>query len=103
MTPALSTLTFAVALGLYAAATAVFYLAIVRRESSTAARRSTGPRLLGGAAVGHGAHVTIASFIAHVCPIHSVHFILSVAALAAIGAYLAARRRFRIDAIGLLV
>ncbi len=37
------------------------------------------------------------------CPIHSVHFLLSVASLFASATYLTLRSRFRIDALGLLV
>ncbi len=51
----------------------------------------------------HAVHVTFASFVAKVCPIHSVHFMLSVAALLAVAIYLPARRRFRVEALGLLV
>src|SRR5687767_14967831 len=40
--------------------------------------------LLGFAAAGHATYVTLASFVAHVCPVHSVHFMLSVASLLAI-------------------
>jgi ABC-type uncharacterized transport system permease subunit len=59
--------------------------------------------LLGLAAAGHATYVTIASFVAHVCPVHSVHFMLSVASLLAIAVYLGLRRRFRIDALGILI
>jgi ABC-type uncharacterized transport system permease subunit len=61
------------------------------------------PLLLGLGAAAHAAYVSIASFVAHVCPVHSVHFILSMAAILAASVYLLARRRFRIDAIGLIV
>jgi ABC-type uncharacterized transport system permease subunit len=47
--------------------------------------------------------VALASFVAHVCPIHSVHFLLSVASLFASASFLTLRTRFRIDALGLLV
>ncbi|MEJ7734846.1 MAG: cytochrome c biogenesis protein CcsA, partial [Polyangiaceae bacterium] len=59
--------------------------------------------MLGVAAVGHATYVTIASFVAHVCPVHSVHFMMSVASLLAIAVYLGLRRRFRIDALGILI
>jgi ABC-type uncharacterized transport system permease subunit len=59
--------------------------------------------LLCAAALGHAAYVALASFVAHVCPIHSVHFLLSVASLFASATYLTLRTRFRIDALGLLV
>lgn len=110
MTPVLSTLTFALALVLYGGATALFFLGIARRDP---ARGPAGagpagvirhaPLLLGLGAIGHAGYVTIASFVAHVCPVHSVHFLLSTASLLAIAVYLIARRRFRIDALGLLV
>jgi len=61
------------------------------------------PRLLAVAALGHFGYVMLASFVAHVCPIHSVHFTLSVASLFSTAAYLVLRRRFRIGALGLLV
>jgi ABC-type uncharacterized transport system permease subunit len=119
MTPALSTVTFALALLFYGGATALFFLGIVRRDPGKpgevgSVRRPSdvgtprpetrlGPVLLGVGALGHAGYVTIASFIAHVCPVHSVHFLLSVASLLAIAVYLVARRRFRVDALGLLV
>lgn len=115
MTEVLTTSTFLAAVLLYAAATALFFMDVVRAPSRVGApgkaaapkpvapRRVTGPRLLAVAAVAHAAHVTLASFVAKVCPIHSVHFSLSVAALLAVAIYLPARRRFRIEALGLLV
>lgn len=111
MTPALSNVTFAVALLFYAAACALYFLDIAPHRSAAAPPARTEERgrgrvayiLLGVGAAGHAAYVCIASFIAHVCPVHSVHFLLSMASLLAIGVYLAARRRFRIHALGLLV
>jgi len=140
MTAALSGLTFVLALLLYGAASALFFLDVARarggkvrapvgsfpamqdgpgmdlppigRVSMTSTHEAGpqkpsptrfAPMLLGFAALGHAAYVTQASFVAHVCPVHSVHFMLSVASLLAIAGYLAARRRFRIDALGLLV
>ena len=51
----------------------------------------------------HSAYVVIASFVAGVCPVHSVHFILSIASLISTAVYLVARSRFRIHALGLVV
>lgn len=122
MTPALSMVGFALSLVLYGAASVLFFVEVARlRSASLGVSPRTDPMLgkppepsqskslrlaaalLGFAAVGHAGYVTIASFIAHVCPIHSVHFMLSVASLLAITVYLLARRRFRIDALGILV
>jgi ABC-type uncharacterized transport system permease subunit len=113
MIEVLTTGTFVAAVLAYAAATALFFLDVVRAPSRPAAKPAadpppaprlvTGPRLLGIAALAHAAHVTLASFVAKVCPVHSVHFLLSIAALLAVAIYLPARRRFRVEALGLLV
>jgi ABC-type uncharacterized transport system permease subunit len=109
MTEVLSGLTFLAALVLYASASGMFYLDVARargpkdRPAIPPAKPDLAPSLLTGAALGHAAYVAMASFVAHVCPIHSVHFILSVASLFTSAAYLTLRRRFRIDALGLLV
>jgi ABC-type uncharacterized transport system permease subunit len=113
MTRALSTGTFLVAALLYAAASVLFYVEVARREvrggittkpPATPGRAARlAPLLLGAAAMGHAAYVTLASLVARVCPINSVHFSLSVASLLAIGVFLPARRRFHIDALGVLV
>jgi len=108
MTEALSVVTFAIALLFYAAASALFYLDVARstrtaKGSPSSRRAELAPRLLAVGALGHAAYVCMASFVAHVCPIHSVHFLLSVASLFSIATYLTLRRRFRIGALGLLV
>ncbi|WP_437336983.1 cytochrome c biogenesis protein CcsA [Sorangium sp. So ce394] len=131
MPEVISGISFALALLFYGAASALFFLDVARsrarlpssgelprllgggahahdpaaRPSATAAARASrhAPLLLGLGALGHATYVTLASFVARVCPVHSVHFMLSVASLLAIAVYLVARRRFRIDALGLLI
>ena len=113
MTEVLTTGAFIFAVLLYAGATVLFFLDVVRapqnpgRDSPSTPpakkRPVSAPLLLGGAAVMHFAHVTLASFVAKVCPVRSVHFLLSFAALIAVAIYLPARRRFRIESLGLLV
>ncbi|AUX21009.1 hypothetical protein SOCEGT47_014870 [Sorangium cellulosum] len=120
-----SGVSFALALLFYSSASALFFLDIARSRArlpsaadtagpgrQAAARPSAAaalpasrfaPRLLGAGALGHAIYVTLASFVARVCPVHSVHFMLSVASLLAIAVYLVARRRFHIDALGLLI
>lgn len=100
--PALSFVTFALAALSYAAASTLFYMEIARGQAAAEPSRA-GPILLGVGAASHGAYVCIASFVAHVCPVHSVHFILSMASLFATGVYLVARTRFRIHPLGLLM
>jgi len=112
MPRALSTSAFLVAVLLYGAASALFFLDVARKDirAAAAARTSVPPRRsdlatigLGIAALFHFAYVTFASLVARVCPINSVHFSLSIASVLATAAYVVARRRFRIDAIGLLL
>lgn len=109
MTQALSAVTFGIALLFYGAASALFYLQIARLrgtgivETEGEKRVELAPRLLALGAIGHAGYVVLASLVAHVCPVHSVHFVLSIASLFSIAAYLTLRRRFRIQALGLLV
>jgi len=117
MTHVLSLSTFFVAALLYGTASVLFFFAVApknlraapesnprssaRREPAEPHRIS--PLLLGIAALAHLAYVTFAGLVARVCPVNSVHFSLSFAAILAVAVYLVARRRFRIDAIGVLL
>jgi ABC-type uncharacterized transport system permease subunit len=108
MTELVSASTLAAAALLYGGASGLFYLDVARSTSPKGKgehqkRAALAASLLTAAALGHAAYVALASFVAHVCPIHSVHFLLSVASLFASATYLTLRRRFRIDALGLLV
>lgn len=115
MTHVLSLTTFLVAALLYGVASVLFFLDVARKNMRPAvgsdgriSTRSTvesrlPPILLGTAAVSHLAYVTFAGIVARVCPVNSVHFSLSLASILAVVLYLPARRRFRIDAIGVLL
>lgn len=111
MTHVLSLATFFVAALLYGAASVLFFLDIARRNPRAAPDNSErtfdsqrwAPRFLGAAGFVHLAYVTFASLVARVCPVNSVHFSLSFAAILAVVVYLVARRRVRIDAIGVLL
>ncbi len=94
---------FAIAVVLYGVATALYYGEVVKGGERRLARSKLPPRVLAGAATAHTVYVVHASFGAHVCPIHSVHFVFSIASLLATGVYLGARLRFRIHALGLVV
>ncbi|HZO14849.1 MAG TPA: cytochrome c biogenesis protein CcsA [Polyangiaceae bacterium] len=102
MSPYVGYATFALAVVLYGAATTLFYLEVVRGVSG-GEDRPIAPRLLGGGAAAHAAYVVVASFVRHECPVHSIHFFMSMAALVATGVYLVARARFRLHALGLVV
>lgn len=64
---------------------------------------SWAPHLVASGALFHAAHIVVASFVLHVCPVHGVHFSMSVASMLACALYAAVRLRFRIDAVGVFV
>jgi ABC-type uncharacterized transport system permease subunit len=86
----------------YAGATALFFLYLAKPAGGAVAG-STGPRVLAVAAVLHTAYVCLASIASNICPVKSIHFVASIAALLATGLYLAMRRRWNIDALGAFV
>lgn len=108
MNTAVTLATFVLACLGYGTSAVLYYLEIVRGgpASRPGDARSwlarIAPWLLGGAASLHAAYVVEASFVAHVCPVHSIHFFLSVASLLATTIYLIARRRYRIHALGVV-
>jgi ABC-type uncharacterized transport system permease subunit len=113
MAEMLAGLLFALALVLYTGASLLFYLEAARHpdlglveagdRARSLARRRVAPRILAAGAVAHTGYVVLASLFAHVCPMYSVHYLLSVAALFATTTYLVLRARFRVDALGLLI
>lgn len=84
----------------YLGAAVLFFLQILQRDAEGIRR---GPLLLAVGAVAHLVYVTMASAVARVCPVESVNFALSVASLVATGAYLLVRRRWPLDALGVVV
>jgi ABC-type uncharacterized transport system permease subunit len=96
-----SLVTFSAAVLSYLASSALFYWDVAKARDAKV--RSAGPKVLGVATAAHAAYITIASAVAHVCPVHSLQFMLSLASLLASTSYLVARRRAKIDALGLLV
>src|SRR5690242_3156083 len=96
----LSYLTLLGGILLYGGATALFFIGVARSSATARASLSgevvtketrPAPPLLAAAAVMHFTYICAASFVARVCPINSVHFILSVTAVLATVFYLGAR------------
>jgi ABC-type uncharacterized transport system permease subunit len=54
-------------------------------------------------AVFHAAHLVTGSLLSRICPVESLHFALSFSALILVSAFLATRRRLRMDSLGVLV
>lgn len=112
MSSALLTLSLALGAALYAASGVLFFLGVAKHPGGSSGSipppaqdrfRVLAPRLLGGAVAAHALYVVIASLIEHVCPVNSVHFLLSATSIIAGVVYLVARVRFRIEALGVLL
>ncbi len=61
------------------------------------------PRVLGAGVVMHGAHIYVASYLAHVCPVVGIHSAMSFVSFLVCVAYLVFRVRWRIDVLGAFV
>jgi ABC-type uncharacterized transport system permease subunit len=84
----------------YGVASALFVAALAGRGSGLA---RFAPRLVGLGVPLHAAHIVVWSLVLNVCPVEGIHFALSVASMLACLAYVLARKRFRIDAVGAFV
>lgn len=98
----LAELVFSVTVVFYAVACALFFAHLATRGGSERAAR-TAPWALGIATTAHAAWVSLASIDQRICPVGSIHFVGSVAALVACVLYLVLRRRARLDALGVFV
>lgn len=56
---------------------------------------------IGGAL--HVAHIGVASFVLHVCPVKGIHFTMSVMSALACLVYIGMRVRYRVDVVGVIV
>jgi len=101
---------------LYAASAVLFFIGAAQKgsrlaslpdSSKTLRKPWVAPFLLSTAAVAHSGYITVASFVSHTCPVGSVHFILSVVAIAATAVFTVARIAKKgpasIDALGVVV
>jgi ABC-type uncharacterized transport system permease subunit len=103
MTQTTMHISFGAAVLLYALSSTMYYAEVARGASPKAGWHRYTPALLATAAIGHTCYVLLASLVAKVCPVHSIHFFLSVASLLSTAAYLVASRRFKVRALGLVV
>ncbi len=94
---------------LYLGASILFILFLMGRQHASDPGapenevRPLAPRLMALAAVLHGVHIVVFSLALHICPVEGIHFPLSVVAMLMGLAYIAMRRRYRIDAVGAFV
>lgn len=96
----LASFTFAVGVVAYSVASTLFFLGLTRAPSSRG--RSAG-LVLWVAVVLHFAQIVVSSLLTRICPVESLHFSMSLAALLAVVVFLLARLRRPIDALGVFV
>jgi len=97
-----ATIAFYLGVIAYSASSTLFFLELVR-PGGLGARSTWAPRVLAAGGAVHGAHIVTASLLSHICPVESLHFGLSFAALVAVGAYLFVYRRASLYALGAVV
>jgi ABC-type uncharacterized transport system permease subunit len=98
----LAELVFYATIAAYAGACVLFFNFLAKPGGGARAGRAA-PRVLAMAVVLHAGYVCVASVLANICPVQSMHFVGSIAALFAAGVYLILRKRANIDALGAFV
>jgi len=91
---------FALTLASYLVASAIFLRFLFRGKGDVG---KLGPRLVALGAMFHAAHICMWSLILRVCPVEGIHFPMSVGAMAMCVAYVALRRRYRVEVAGAFV
>jgi ABC-type uncharacterized transport system permease subunit len=86
----------------YSTAATLFFVDLARREYSPEGNKWAARVLIVGAIM-HAIHIGIASFVTNTCPVESLPFALSLSALVTATSYIAIRRRWRVDAMGVAV
>jgi ABC-type uncharacterized transport system permease subunit len=86
----------------YAAAAALYFAGVAGRETS-AILAHRAHRMLAVAVLAHCVYIVMASVVANVCPVLSLHFFGSITALVASALYLLVGRRAKIDTLGAYV
>jgi len=97
----LATVAFSLGVIAYSVATTLYFLELVR--SRTEMRSSLSSSVLGLGVGCHAVHLWVASQFTHTCPVESIQFALSAAALVAAISFLVLRRGREIDALGVFV
>jgi ABC-type uncharacterized transport system permease subunit len=91
---------FALTAAVYTAASALFLRVLVRGKGDVG---KLGPRLIALGAALHAAYICEASLLLKVCPVEGIHFPMSVASMLMCVAYVAARKRLRVEVAGAFI
>lgn len=86
----------------YSTAATLFFVELARREYTPEGNKYAA-LVLGVGAVMHAINISISSFVTNTCPVESLPFALSLAALVTAVSYIVIRRRWRVDAMGVAV
>jgi ABC-type uncharacterized transport system permease subunit len=100
LTLALANWLFGVTAAVYLAAS-VLFVGELLGHGGRGARWA--PRLVAVGVPLHAAHIVVWSLVLHVCPVEGIHFALSVVSMFVCLAYVLARLRYRVDAVGAFV
>ena len=99
----LADILFVLAALTYALATVLFGLYLFRRDAQATRSGKLAPHVVAAGALLHGGQIIVASYVIHSCPVEGVRFPMSVVAVLMVAAYVAMRRRFRVDVVGAFV
>lgn len=86
----------------YSTAATLFFVELARREYTPEGNKYAALVLAVGAVM-HAINIAISSLVTNTCPVESLPFALSLAALVTATSYIVIRRRWRVDAMGVAV
>lgn len=96
----LAQLLFGLTASAYVVATVIFLRYLARGVGDVA---KLGPRLIALGALTHGAHICVASILTKQCPVNGIHFPMSVASMFMCVAFVALRKRYRVEVAGAFI
>ena len=100
MTELTANVLFALTAATYVVASVLFLRFLIKGKGDVG---KLGPRLIALGAALHAAHICQWSLILRVCPVEGIHFPMSVGAMMMCVAYVAFRKRFRVEVAGAFV
>jgi ABC-type uncharacterized transport system permease subunit len=96
----LAQLLFGLTASAYVVATVIFLRYLVSGVGDVA---KLGPRLVALGALMHAAHICVASILTKQCPVNGIHFPMSVASMFMCVAFVALRKRYRVEVAGAFI
>lgn len=97
----LANVAFSLGVIAYSVASTLYFLELLRAQSEV--RAGLASNVLAAGVACHAVHIIAASLLTHICPVASIHFALSAAALVAASSFLILRKTRGVDALGVFV